>query len=49
MQRTFLFRAIAVAVLVGGLGAADARAGLIPLPTTLDQLLIPGNFTVTGS
>jgi len=48
MKRRFLFRAIAVAMFVGGLCAADARAGLVPLPTTLDQLLIPGNFTVTG-
>jgi len=48
MKRSFLFRAIALAVLVGGLGALDARAGLVTLPTTLDQLLIPGNFTVTG-
>jgi hypothetical protein len=48
MKRSFVFRAIALALLVGGLGALDARAGLVPLPTTLDQLLIPGNFTVTG-
>jgi len=35
-------------MLVGGICAADARAGQVPLPTTLDQLLIPGNFAVTG-
>jgi len=48
MKRSSLFFAIAVAVIVGGLGAVDVRAGQITLPTTLDVLLVPGNFTVTG-
>jgi hypothetical protein len=46
MKRRSLFLAIAVAVMVAGFGAHDARAAQIPLPTTLDQLLIPGNFAV---
>jgi hypothetical protein len=33
----------ALALMLGGVG--QARAGLIPLPTTLDQLLPVGNFT----
>jgi len=49
MKKRSLFSAIAVAVLVGGIGALEARAGQVTLPTTLDQLLIPGNFVVTGT
>jgi hypothetical protein len=48
MKRSFLFQAMTVAMLVGGLFAADARAGQVPLPTTLDQLLPAGAFAVTG-
>jgi len=47
MKRRFVFQAMAVAMLVGGLCAADARAGTL-LPTTLDQLLIPGATTSNG-
>jgi len=39
---------MAVAMLVGGLVAADARAGVVPLPTTLDQLLPAGSSTTNG-
>jgi hypothetical protein len=45
MKRRSLFLAFAAGLIVWGIGAPDARAGNIPLPTTLDQLLIPGNFT----
>jgi hypothetical protein len=48
MKRRSLFLAIATAVLVAGLGALDAKAGPVPLPTTLDQLLVPGATVVTG-
>jgi len=39
MQKRSLFFALGAGVLVWGLGALEARAGLIPLPTTLDQLI----------
>jgi hypothetical protein len=48
MKRRTLFTTLAVGVLFWGFGALEARAGIIPLPTTLDQLLIPGNTVVTG-
>lgn len=49
MRRHSLFLTIAAGFLVSGMGALDARAGFVPLPTTLDQLLPAGNFTtVTG-
>jgi len=48
MKKRTLFMTLAVGVLFWGLGALEARAGQIPLPTTLDQLLIPGNYAVTG-
>jgi hypothetical protein len=40
---------MALGVLVWGLGAPDARAGYVPLPTTLDVLLPAANFTTLGS
>jgi len=45
MQKRSLFLAIAAGALIWGFGALDARAANVPLPTTLDQLLIPGNTT----
>jgi hypothetical protein len=39
---------IAFAVLIGGIGALDARAGFVPLPTTMDKLLPAGNFTTVA-
>jgi hypothetical protein len=47
MKRRLLFAAIAFAAIVGGIGALDARAGQIALPTTMDQLLTgTGNFAI---
>jgi hypothetical protein len=50
MKRRSLFLSLAVAVLTWGVGALEARAGVIPLPTTLDQLTGAngGNSVVTG-
>jgi len=48
MKRRSLFLAIAAGLLVSGFGALDARAGFVPLPTTLDQLLPAGSFTVVA-
>jgi len=45
MQKRSLSLALAAGVLIWGCGALDARAANVPLPTTLDQLLIPGNTT----
>jgi len=45
MKRRSLFLAFAAGLIVWGIGAPDARAGFVPLPTTLDQLLVPGAFT----
>jgi hypothetical protein len=45
MQKPSLFLALTAGALLWGFGALEARAGFVPLPTTLDQLLIPGNFT----
>jgi hypothetical protein len=45
MKRRSLFLALAAGVVVLGLGALDARAGYVPLPTTLDKLLPSGTFT----
>jgi hypothetical protein len=45
MHKRSFFLTLALGVLVWGLGAMDARAGYIPLPTTLDTLLPAGNFT----
>jgi len=39
MKRRALFFALAAGFIVLGFGALDARAGLIPLPTTLDQFV----------
>jgi hypothetical protein len=46
-QRKFGAAILAIAALLLG-GAGQARAGQIPLPTTLDQLLTPGSFAVVG-
>jgi len=48
MTKRLVYLALVMGVLILGFGALDARAGEIPLPTTLDQLLIPGNFAVVG-
>jgi len=45
MKRHSLLLAIAAGFLVLGMGALDARAGFVGLPTTLDQLTPSGNFT----
>jgi PEP-CTERM motif len=50
MKKSCLFLAIAVAMLVAGFAANDARAGNIPLPTQLSSFVNPdgssnGNFT----
>jgi len=39
MKRRVLFLALAAGFLVLGFGALDARAGFVPLPTTLDQFV----------
>jgi hypothetical protein len=50
MKRSLIFHALAAGVVVLGFGALDARAGYVPLPTTMDKLLPAGSFTtVTGS
>jgi len=49
MKKRSLFSAIAMAVLIGGFGALEARAGFVPLPTTLDQLLPAGSFTTVAA
>ena len=48
MTRRLLFLALAAGLLSLSFGSLDARAGQIPLPTTLDQLLPAGNFAVVG-
>jgi len=49
MTRRFLFLALAAGLLSVSLGSLEARAGQIPLPTTLDHLLTPtGNFALVG-
>jgi len=45
MKRRSLFLAFAAGLIVWGIGAPAARAGFVPLPTTLDQLLPAGDFT----
>jgi len=49
MKRRSLFLTLAAVVLVWGFGTLEARAGNVPLPTTFDQLLIPGNFTTVAA
>jgi len=49
MTRRFLFLALAAGLLTVSLGSLEARAGQIPLPTKLDQLLTgTGNFALVG-
>ena len=48
MTRRFLSFTLAAGLLALSLGPVNARAGQIPLPTTLDQLLPAGNFAVVG-
>jgi hypothetical protein len=48
MTKRTLFMTLAVGAVFWGVGALEARPGIVPLPTTLDQLLIPGNTVVTG-
>jgi hypothetical protein len=47
VARFFGLKALVAAtlLLVWGFGALEARAGFVPLPTTLDQLTLAGNFT----
>jgi hypothetical protein len=45
MKRRSLFLSIAAGLFVLGSGAHDARAGYVPLPTTLDALLPTGAYT----
>jgi len=45
MKKRSLFLSLAAAVLIWGSGALEARAGSVPLPTTLDQLLPSGTTT----
>jgi hypothetical protein len=45
MKTRSLFLAIAAGFFVAGIGAPDARAGSVPLPTTLDMLLPAGTTT----
>lgn len=48
MKRRSLFLTIAAGLLVSGIGALDARAGYVSLPTSYDNLI--GNYTiVTGA
>jgi hypothetical protein len=49
MTRRLLFIALAAGLLSLSLGSLNARAGFIPLPTTLDQLLPAGNFTTVAA
>jgi hypothetical protein len=50
MKKRVLFLTLAAGLLVWGSGALEARAGIIPLPTTLDNLTgaNSGNSVVTG-
>jgi len=48
MTRRFVFFTLAAGLLALSLGSADARAGQISLPTTLDQLLPAGSYAVVG-
>jgi len=49
MTRRSLFFTLAAGLLALSLGGTETRAGLIPVPTTLDQLLPAGNNTVAGT
>ena len=49
MTRRSLFFTLAAGLLALSLGGIETRAGLIPVPTTLDQLLPAGNNTVAGT
>jgi len=51
MKNRFLFLALAAGLLVSGLVAQDARAGLVPLPSTLDQFVgaNSANFTTVAA
>ena len=49
MTRRLLFIALAAGLFSVTLGSLSARAGQIPLPTTLDQLLPAGNFAVLSA
>jgi hypothetical protein len=54
MKRSSLILALTAGFLVLGFGALDARAGFVPLPTTLDQFVNSsgtsnGNFTTVSN
>jgi len=48
MKRRTLFLTLVAGALLWGFGTLEARAGFVPLPTTLDALLPAGNFTTVG-
>jgi hypothetical protein len=48
MLRRFLFLTSAAAFLVFGLGAFEARAGFVAIPTSLDALLPSGAYTTVA-
>jgi hypothetical protein len=48
MRKRLFLTFLAVGMLVWGFGVLEVRAGQIPLPTTLDQLLPTGNYAVVG-
>jgi len=49
MKKRSLFLALATGMIVWGFGALEARAGFVPLPTTLDTLLPAGSFTTVAA
>jgi hypothetical protein len=48
MKKRALFLTLTAGALLWGFGALEARAGFVPLPTTLDALLPAGMFTTVG-
>jgi len=49
MQKRSLIIALGVGAVLWGFGALEARAANVPLPTTLDQLLVPGATTTVAA
>jgi len=49
MQKSSLVLALGAGILFWGLGALETRAANVPLPTTLDQLLITGNTATVAA
>jgi len=52
MKRSSVFLALAAGLIIWGVGASEARAGQIPLPTTLNNLIGPpptaGPYAIVG-